>query len=315
MSPLVPGERPGPRLLGVVAVATLLVTAGCGGVFGGDGATPTAAPTSTAAPPDGTDSTAPPTVDDTTEVEGQTEPPFPADRLPPGVETDGSVDLGRLTEAHRNSLDGAAFTLGLNLSRRLVAADGNTTRIDAVQRARTDGSQYLTTFRQEGRFVLAQTTWGNDSVAVARVDTGDGVRYQRAQPDVVQGNLSGVRFARQFAENATYTVAVVGEDRVVLTADSAAPGLAGQIGTTVTNVTSYDGRLVVDQEGRIRQFDAVVAVELQGGTGTVDATMRLSAVGTTTVERPGWVSEALSGSGVGGRLVAPGACAGRCPGD
>ncbi len=292
-------------MVSVVAVVVLVVTAGCGALGGGDGGAggPTATPTQEQTTTDGPGT---PTAVGTT-VSGDTEPPFDAERLPPGVATDGSVNVTRLGFAHEDALSGSAFTVRLNLT-RAITVNGTTQQSVATQVARTDGSgEFVSAFSQEGRFTLAQTTWGNESVAVARVNASGSVRFQRADPDVVRGNITARRFVDQFMGLGNYTVAVAGEDRVVLTTEEPAAGVADELGDQVTDVASYTGRVVVDRQGRVRSMEASIVAELaNGGRADIALQMGVGDIGETTVERPEWVPEALNETdSASGRLVAP----------
>ncbi|PSQ59949.1 hypothetical protein BRD18_02330 [Halobacteriales archaeon SW_7_71_33] len=285
--------------LAVVAVALLLVVAGCGEA--GDGALPTTEPTATTQTTQATEPTA--TTSTVRTVEGETEPPFSAERLPPGVETDGSVAVGRLAAAHDEALAGSSFALELNFSRTVTAADGSTRRLVTSQRTRADGNgEFLLRFvnPQAG---LQQTTWGNDSTVVSRVVTSETVSYRNADPEAVRANLSARPFVEQFLSVGDYSVAVAGEDRVLLTATEASDDAADRIGEGVSSVDDYRGRVVVDSTGRVRSLSVDADVSLgEGGSATLGVSVALSGLGSTDVERPEWVEEALRQTD--GRLVA-----------
>lgn len=263
------------RLLSVLGVAALLVTAGCGGLLGGDGA-----------PGD------------------QTGPPFDADRLPDGVQTDGSVNATQLVAAHDAALSGESFTLEYNLTQAFTT-ENQTREVVAVQRTRVDGEgQYVTSFRQSSGVDLRQTTWGNESVAVSRVNATGGTSYRRLPPERVRGNLSGRAFLQQFLSVGSYTVESASEDRVVLTAEAPSEDAAAQLGPRTTSVDGYDGRVVVDGEGRVQSFEGSIAVTLQQDVqGEITVAVALSDRGSTTVERPEWVSEALAQTDAPGALA------------
>lgn len=272
------GGSSGRRILSVVAVALLLVTAGCGGSTGGT-PTPTAGPTNTATD---TETTGP-----TTTVAG--------DR-PPGVAADGSVNVTRLVAAHDSALTGEAFTVEVNLTRTLTR-NGTTQQIVGVQRSKSNGEgEFLTSFRQQAEFDIRQTTWGNESVAVARANASGQIRYQRADPDRIRDNLTAGVFAEQFLSAGQFTLDSTESDgeRFVLTATATSEDLSERLGRQVTTVENYQGRVVVDRRGRIREFQVTFDVTLTSGAeGEIEVRMDLSGVGSTTVERPEWVSEGL----------------------
>jgi hypothetical protein len=279
-------------VLAVVAVALLLVVAGCGG----DGTA------STTTEPTTTQPTTEPTQPPRTTIEGETEPPFSAERLPPGVATDGSVDVSRLAAAHAEALAGASFALDLNLT-RTVAVNGSTRRVAASQRTLTDGDgEFLLRF-ENPQVGIGQTTWGNDSTAVSRVTAQGSTSYRPADPALVRENLSARPFVDQFLAAGAYSVAVAGEDRVLLTADAPRTDAADRIGGSVSAVDAYEGRAVVDRQGRIRHLSVNADVSLaNGGSATLDVSIGLSGLGSTDVERPEWVAEALRRTD--GRLTA-----------
>lgn len=273
--------------LATVAVAALLATAGCAGVFGGDGATtptpddPGGPGTATATDPGGDGG------------DGGTA----AGDLPPGVSGDG-VDAAALVAAHEESLLGESFENRLTLDRTQSRGDqSRRQRIVQTNRLGEDGT-YLTRFNQTAGMRIVQTTWGNDSVALSNVTLRDRTQYQRRDPAVVRPNLTASPFVEQFVRMGDY--AVEGRDGATVTLTANGPAADAGMGPNRT-VERYEGTVVVDSEGRIQRMDVEVVVVADGGTRT-ELTVRfgLVDVGETTVERPGWVPEAVeavSGSG------------------
>lgn len=57
-------------------------------------------------------------------------------------------------------------------------------------------------------------------------------------------------------------------------------------------IENASGTLYVDSDGAVRQADIAYTVTTAQGTTSIDATTTLTNVGSTTVEEPGWLSEA-----------------------
>jgi len=198
--------------------------------------------------------------------------PTPA-RPPPGVGNGSLEDVDALLASHRESMTEAGFVVEIRL-------DGRTTRYAYA----TDGSRLI------DRVSGSATTWGNDTVAVQRTTGGDDVAYRMipAEDLSVDGLLVTTEL-RERLTSASYerngTTACGDTTCVVLTATRS-------IGAAVRNVTA---EVHVGPGGVIRTLDA----EWVRSTDDRAFAFRFTVeeVGTSSVDRPDWVSEALNESG------------------
>lgn len=267
----------------VVAVALVAVAVVGGGGVGGSGgaggdapATGSGTPTLTAAP---------------TPTDG---PAVTRDR-PPGVSPDGAIDEAALVAAHYDALAGRSYRVTLTY-REFVADEGNRSgatgaptavRRETVQVA--DG-RYAARVTERGEFRSTPTSLvASDSYATATavvVRTDDGVaRYDRRQQWALlngQARLLG-RFLSVESSAVTGTTTVAGESVVWLATDGDPwPGVANATGTALV------GRDGLVHEVRRRYDDP------DDPRRSVVVTLRVEAVGATTVEPPAWYANATA---------------------
>lgn len=269
----------------VLAIALLVLLAGCGGVLGGDGGDGG----------DGTISPSPtpgqPTPTPTTEG-----PESVVDSYPAGVTDDGRLtNVSALVAGHHEALADDTYRAELRLEQ--VQSDGNATseRV-SDQTVRVGDGAYRTdiTTERSASPTFEATSWSNGSVAVRRVTVGDDPRYQRLDARRFVAQLSGRETLQGFVALGNYSVERVsgtgGETFVTLTADEYAGG-AGS-----AEIEAFDSTLVVDGEGRIRELDVHVETLQNGTSVTVDFHYELTRLGDVTVDRPDWIETALAES-------------------
>jgi hypothetical protein len=192
---------------------------------------------------------------------------------PPGVGNGSLEDVDALLGSHRQSLTGVGFVAEVRI-------DGRTTRYAYA----TDGSRLI------DRVNGSTTTWGNDTVAVRRTAGGGEVAYERIPIEDL--SVDGFLVTTQLRErltSASYerngTTSCGDATCVVLTATRG-------IGGTVRNVTA---EVHVDPQGVIRALDAEWVRSTDGQAFTFRFTVE--EVGTSSVDRPDWVPEALNETG------------------
>jgi len=274
------------RGLRVVAVALLLVTAGCGGL---GGSPETATPDGTAAE----------TADD---AGGDTEA-----LAVPGVEDDRLTDSAALVDAHRQALtnDSLESRLRSNLTQR-VPTSSNTTRLvetTITQRVVAERGarpyRYRRTDRATGTTFQA---WGNDTVQAVRGLQGDQVVTRRVgQPE----SPAAITTARPLAEYLS-----LGEYRVVerTTRDGERLAVLRAEGLTVEddsglfvrgseNVSNFSATAVVDGDGRIRSLSLTADYTIDGEAATVDLVYEVVRIGGVSFEQPGWAADIIAASG------------------
>jgi len=231
------------RVLLAVAIAALLVTAGCSGTSG---------PATTAT----TDATEPTTTPATTTVGP---PEYPA-----GVSADGVKNASTLVNAHRAHvvehgavLDGVTDTNG-TVGNRSVAVDASETAVlspNATYLSWTlDGSR---TVNGTSETTLDESYWANDSVLVSRVATTGNVTIRTRNRTGIYDDLvvnAGVkdRVLEAALSNANYTVAGTeyADGRWLTTLESVNDTYSGQ-----RPVVEFDATIVVASSGRVLSME------------------------------------------------------------
>ncbi|QLG27818.1 hypothetical protein HUG10_09750 [Halorarum halophilum] len=261
-----------------IVVALVLLLAGCSGLTG----------------PADERRTVNPNLDTTPT---STATPAPDERYPPGVSADG-VDAGRLTDAHADALEGESKTVRVQTT--IVATNG-TTLLSRTTTTRTDGDtlsasvsavgaspEFLGPFRDFGY-------WSDGDQTFVRQEQPNGTVQYRERPGDSMPTFGISPTGRSTVEPLLYYAEFqhVGTERRgnatyhVLTAE---PG---------TFELSEDARNVkltvaVTQEGLVESTFLRYDTVLRGVEVTYVVRFRASDVGSTTIERPGWIDEATT---------------------
>lgn len=283
------------RLLAALVVALLVATAGCSGLFGGDGGTGVDEET----PVDGDNSTA-----DTNESDGGTA--TPAGYEPSGDALDGAQLRNRTaTTIERAGSYTAAQSVTqtsqrANRSYRVHSATTFWVDFDAGVgiRTRNRTTQLGSQVREE---TLAVYTDGNTSYAKATgprgtnyastsVGADDGVTIQHVNTTGVDQSLAAFVDAFEWSRVGTETVDGVGMARYNATAVANATLVLGEVGT----LHSANATLLVAADGTIRQRRLVADYTRDGTRTTAELELVLSDIGETTVAEPDWLAAAKS---------------------
>ena len=219
------------------------------------------------------------------------------DDAPPGVSAErGTLEnASALLDAHTGTLaeSGFRFELATNAT---VVQQGETRQVR--RRQVTQGApgvdQYnYTTFNPASRIDV----WGNRSVQAAKFRLGDQVRYQRGEPASAT-TLTGQNLFRRYLTSGEWAVTNVtereGSTTLVTLTSSTPPTDAGAVPRNATDVRDYEGRIVVDEDGRIYEFEASGAYTIDGDEGSFHVRYVLRSLSDPGVTKPGWVSDALS---------------------
>lgn len=238
---------------------------------------------------------------------------------PPGVVDGTLASPSALLEAHTASLLAAGFsasgTANVTVVRRGVLVD---VKRSVDRTVATDAAEYRQFRRSVARAAVASVTrnetfWGNDSVEVRRrVENGE-TTYS-ARRDRSNASLAATTVLAPFLRSADYAVtdaAAVGSDlttaetvtevtaserRYVLTANELANATRMRDGLPAgaTDPRNLDATVVVDGEGRVREFDASVDYAIRGTNRTQTVSFDLRRLGVGDVSRPAWVDDALA---------------------
>lgn len=277
------------RALLVVAVAVLVVTAGCSFLGGGGESTPTNGTTganATTGTPDGTTTTATPV-------------------SVAGVEDGRLVDPAALADAHRRALVAGSFETRRVQNASIVVPTGpNTTQVartTVLQQVVAEDGARPYRYRQSNsalRFTLQ--VWGNDSARVFRALQGDEVVRAPSvdDPDPVSGLTSRDAIA-EYLRAGNFTVADAtsanGTRVVTLRADE----LAVENDTDLfvrgaSNYGDYSATAVVAEDGVVRSLTVTASYELRGERRDLAVSFEVLRTGDVTVEQPTWARRALA---------------------
>ncbi|MFC5970679.1 hypothetical protein ACFPYI_04970 [Halomarina salina] len=275
------------RALPVIAVALLLLTAGCS--FGGGDSTPT---NGTATDGDTATTAGPATT--TTEAVSLA-----------GVEDGRVVDAAALADAHRQALAASSFETRRVQNASVVVSTGpNTSQVtrttNLVQVVAEEGARPYR-FRQSDSAVgFELQAWGNDSTRVFRALQGQEVVRAPSvgEPDPVTGVVSRNTVAG-YLRAGNFTVAgsetVNGTTFVTLEADELAVENDSDLFVAgSSNYRNYSSTVVVDEDGVVRALDVSATYELRGERHDLSVSFEVLRLGTVTVEQPEWARRALA---------------------
>lgn len=272
------------RVLAAVAVAALVLLAGCGGAdqtatespgMGGESpegtaeGTPTASATSTPTPSD----------------------PFAGVSMAPGTTEDGVTNASELLAAHASALDGRSvtvdmdFTLEVNGSGQNVSFRGKVTpdddrgwmRIDLQDGTGTYYTESGTTYQKVVQ--NGETSYGT-TTSVSAIPTkprfGADIRIRSAIT----------------AANWTATGVVERDGEQLIRYEATDVDLPDSVNVSGDTTTETSGTLLVGEDGAVHYVAVHTRVESSDETVVYSIEVDLTDVGSTTVERPDWVDEA-----------------------
>ena len=303
-----------PRSFAALAVAAMLLLAGCGALSSSQEA-PTEQPPVTesvtestvteaaSAAPDSAASTAETTASPTETAD----PDAAADvewvewnaslpaALPPGVNESG-VDADTLLAAHGESLADTGFVVTRNTTGQSADAAQSTSgsvharvtanRSEALLRYVTGGPDrqvYLTDDRLFVRTVRDGET---------RVRSGERTPNASSVPDDFRFDGDVATFVQNAAHEPVGSVVRDGRTLVVLEADAEdARGLFGPEGELDGDVTALRSQVLVAPNGTVVEHRALLTVTEAGGDATTTTYRYAVETGTVTVERPAWATE------------------------
>ncbi|WP_449405249.1 DUF7537 family lipoprotein [Halorarum salinum] len=236
---------------------------------------------------------------------------------PPGV-VDGELDSpSSLLRAHTSALLADGFSangaVDVTIRRQGVPVDVERTADRTVS---VDAASYRQSQRTVAQAPVGSTTreeefWGNDSVEGRRTVENDRTSYD-VRKGKTDGRLSAAALMRPYLRSATYVVSdagyagvgrysggpVGGERRYTLTATG--PGdttrLVNALPDGASDPRNFEATVVVDEDGRVHEFDASVDYTISGVDRTHTLSFDLRELDVSSVGRPSWVDEALSGA-------------------
>lgn len=252
------------KQIAAIAVAALLVFAGCSA--GGDGGATTTAPETTAT------------------TGGDATPVY-----------ESPLDGQTVAENHEAVVrDAGTFTL---VSTSNQTQDDQSFVVNSTTTVNLDSGEYFSRQETEGRSV-EEYSYGNGTVfrnlSVASGETQYSVPQQTPNLSRLAGNQIG-SFVDAFALSHAGTESVDGTETHVYEAtgveelNESAPGF-GEI--DADNVTAIDARVYVTDDGLVKRFAYSLSVSTEQGNVSLAVDQRYVDVGSTTVEQPAWLDEA-----------------------
>ena len=275
------------RTLVLLALATAVALAGCGGL-GGTTTDATNATTTTTAT-DGSPATVTP--------DGGGNGGEAAD-YPPGVTDAGLENATALFEADWTALNESGFAASATLNRSTAGATLSLVREGSIE---AGGQNAL--LRNEERTAngtVETTIWRNETVGLNRITEsgfgGESATLYRQQSGI--GRIGTNPFyggpSAGIIALGDYSVASVdgtgADTRITLTADAANESRAAQLRTSVA---SYESELVVDPTGRVRAVDTTVETDGQRAA-TISIDYELRQAEGVSVDRPDWFDTGVS---------------------
>lgn len=260
------------RLLATAAVALLAATGGCS-LLGNGTTTPGAGDGPTATP---------------------TAAPF---TYPEGFAASGVTDAEAAVATHEDAITALdSFTVTYHATIETV---NETIRVDYDQPSDLADQEALIRFNvtSDEQFYGSTTQYHTGDTVYVR-SRGENQTIHRNESRQFNGStLTARQFVRPLLTEVAYGEATIvqrdGEPmaRYRATGLENASAVFGQ-GVATENVTAFSATLFVDGDGVVRRIEYSATIDRGDSTRTVDATVAVTAVGETTVERPDWVDKA-----------------------
>lgn len=256
------------RSLAAVALALLLVTAGCNGLGLADGG-------------DGGDG-------------GETG----AANEVPGVEEGTVTNATALLAAHDEGLVAAGFENEVQVNATVIQQDQ---AVDTRRRQQTiveaGGGEYqYRTVNGQGDGFIRFDHWGNQSVWVTRGQLGDTTRYQVRDEAAATGSLTGSALLGNYLDGSEATAVDTREENgltLVTFETTTIPDDPDALPVNNSAVSDYETRFVVDTQGRIHTLVVEGTYELRGEARAFRVGYELKRLDSPSVSQPDWVGEAL----------------------
>lgn len=302
-----------------LALVCLLVLAGCANPLGGGGETPTETSPAPLAMDDG--STETPTSTPDGEMDNRTTTPdataTPAEgntsnesNAPPGISQSG-LDADALFVAHANALNRTGFVIVGNAT-GVVSQSGFLVEVETTQRNRMAANGTAYEIRRNavaGPVERSRHVWSNGSIEYVNRQRDGQSNFSATEArstELVAGNgLLGpyvrggdfeLRAVRNTSDGRLFVLRATGIGNTTV--------LERAVTDDAEEITSYDARLAVDEEGRIRAFNGSIEYVLEGQTSTQEFTYGLQHLGDVNVSPPDWLDEARSATGEMGDATA-----------
>ncbi|MFC6731924.1 MULTISPECIES: hypothetical protein [unclassified Haladaptatus] len=213
---------------------------------------------------------------------------------PPGIADGGVQNETALVSAHTQALSEQSYETDITIDGSIVQNDQAvefTRRQQVLVEEGFSPYQYRVT-ESVGSSSVKFDVWANDTAQFVRIQNGGNVQYQRGQPQQPQ-SLASASFIDTFVDD-SYTVEKTeekdGHTYTTLTSQTA-PENVTKLVRGASDVSQFEGTIIVDETGRVHAMSATMDYALAGSTQTMQIDYQLLE-NDSTVEKPSWVSGA-----------------------
>lgn len=212
---------------------------------------------------------------------------------PPGLDDDAVTDTSALVRAHTAALESRSFTAHTTTTSRPTDAEyrvvlNRTWRVDPTGTFRGSVVDTSTAVgdapERYARGPDERAAWREGTTTYRRVERGGNVTYRRVDLFNSSVKLSAAIQRQMLYRLNTRTEATV---TPVLRDGSRRYRVAASLNDTAVT-TNASMTLLVDPNGIVRTMRTNQTVRYRSGNRVVTRTVRIEAVGNTTVERPDW---------------------------
>ena len=215
---------------------------------------------------------------------------------PPGVEDGSLADAGELLDAHTASLNETGFESNMVVNGTVRQKYGGEVQNRNVSRRQqllmeAGGTPYQYRTWNEGTGVRFDV-WANETTQFTRVSQGGTAQYRTGRP-APPSSLTGEGLMAGVLQTNEYEV--VGAERtdgttlVTLRAEGPPSNATRAITRNVENVTSYRSTLVVDSQGRVHRLTVDATYVIGGEEATYHLGYELLKTGDIATQQPQWV--------------------------
>lgn len=218
--------------------------------------------------------------------------------LPPGVAPDGEIDEAALAAAHYDALDERSYRVTLTYREFVYGLPRTEGAATGVRREtiRVAGDRYVATVTETGRFHDAPTSlvpadsYANATTVVERTGEGLVVRDRRSSRSILNGQTRLLDYYLSVRSSSVAGTTTVAGDWVSVLSTEGDPW---------PGVANASGRALVGDDGLVHEIERRYD-DPDNPAVSVVVTLRVEAVGTTTVEPPEWYLNATSHDGTTG---------------
>ena len=235
-------------------------------------------------------------------VAGCTAPTAPTAPSPPGLTGEEVTDANALVRAHTDALGARPFavrrtTTVRGVEREFRATTTRTWRVDPTGPVRGSAVRTVNVSgdapERYARAPAEVAAWRNGTTAVRRVRADGDVRYRRVDPFDSSVKLNPALHRQTLYRLTTRSGATV--ERVSRDGSQFYRISAALNDTHVA--TNVSMTLLVDGAGIVREIRTAQTVRYRSGQRRITERIRFHDVGTTSVDRPGWVRHAIEETG------------------